>query len=475
MFDWLHKIPGFKKKENKEENGNEMVDIGTGVSINEAVSQSTQEAMVKYYKPETYDRSLLDGNAKQIIKEREFASGKTVYDPYTGEELELYRDDAIRKYGDDYDAHLAVGDHITPIKRVYDNHKGDAFVTTDDINEAVNSEDNLVTISQKVNSAKRARTNKEFVEDEQYLKDKDIHLTKSGKKRMLQDEEHSVKSIESSLKRKTYSNVLGTAHQAGLKTAGYAGGTAATISTIMNIKAVLSGDKDVKDALIDTAKDTTKGAAAGYVMGGGLTVASKLMCSSSSPLLKSLGKANVPAQIITGVMVTGDVLKKYAKGEISTEECVLALGQRGLGMATASYGAIAGQTIIPIPVVGAAIGAMVATMATDSYCKGLIESLEDEKLARQEREIIQAECEEAIRYQQQFRREFNAYVDKYFADCRECFSMALADIQDSMLVGDANGVIAGANKITRKLGGKVHYDNMTEFGDYLLSEETDIL
>ena len=51
----------------------------------------------------------------------------------------------------------------------------------------------------------------------------------------------------------------------------------------------------------------------------------------------------------------------------------------------------------------------------------------------------------------------------------------MANIRGSMLSGDANGVIAGANKITRKLGGQVHYDNMAEFDDYLMSKETDIL
>lgn len=475
MFDWLRSITGKKTEKKENVKPESTVDIGTGVSINNSINQSTSEAMAKYYKPENYDRALIDGNAKQRIKIETFSSGKPVYDPYTGEELELLSKDAINKYGEDYAAHMAEGDHITPLKRVYDEHKEDAFVTVDEIKEVANSDDNLVVISRKVNNAKRERTNQEFVEDKQLLKDKDIHFSKSGKKRMLKDGEQSREVIDRNLQKRNVTNALETGHQAGLMAAGYAGGTAATISTIMNIKALLSGKKTLSDALIDTAKDTGKGAAVGYAMGGGLTVASKLMCSSSSPLLKSLGKANVPAQVVTGIMVAGGVLKQYAKGEISTEECMLALGQRGVGMATASYGAAVGQAMIPIPVVGAAIGAMVATMATDSYCKGLMETLQSSQIARQERERIQAECQEVIRYQQQCRKEFEKYVEQYFADCRECFSDALSTIHGSMINGDANGVIAGANKITRKLGGQVHYDNMSEFGAYIMSDETDVL
>ncbi len=475
MFGWIRKLTGTKPSEKDDDQKQNTINTGTGLSINDSVSQSTQDAIKKYTKPEVYDRSLLDGTAKQRIKVEDFSSAQPVYDPYTGEQLELRRQDAIMKYGDDYAAHMAEGDHITPIKNVYDKHKEDAFTSVDDIKEVVNSKDNLVTISRKTNNAKRARTNQEFAEDKEYLADKDIHLTKAGKKRMLSDGERSAAAIESKLNQKALHNALETGHQAGLQTAGYAGGTAATISTIMNFKAVISGEKAVSEALRDTAKDTGKGAATGYVIGGGLTVASKLMCSSSSPLLQTLGKANVPAQVVTGIMVAGDVLRQYAKGEISTEDCMLSLGQRGVSMATASYGAAVGQVMIPIPVVGAAIGAMVATMATDSYCKGLMETLQNRQLAKQERERIQAECQEAIRYQQQFRQEFEAYVEQYFRDCRECFATALADIRGSMLSGNANGVIAGANKITRKLGGKVHYDNMAEFDDYLMSKDTDIL
>jgi len=42
-------------------------------------------------------------------------------------------------------------------------------------------------------------------------------------------------------------------------------------------------------------------------------------------------------------------------------------------------------------------------------------------------------------------------------------------------MGDANGIIAGANQITRKLGGKVYYENMDEFRTFLRSDIVDEL
>ena len=42
-------------------------------------------------------------------------------------------------------------------------------------------------------------------------------------------------------------------------------------------------------------------------------------------------------------------------------------------------------------------------------------------------------------------------------------------------MGDADGVIAGANDITRKLGGQVHYETVEQFKDFLNDGAADIL
>lgn len=42
-------------------------------------------------------------------------------------------------------------------------------------------------------------------------------------------------------------------------------------------------------------------------------------------------------------------------------------------------------------------------------------------------------------------------------------------------MGDADGVIASANDITRKLGGEVKFETVSEFRIFLDSDEDDIL
>ena len=137
-----------------------------------------------------------------------------------------------------------------------------------------------------------------------------------------------------------------------------AGLMTATMSGVLNIVSVLKGEKSAEDALKDTAVDTGKAAATGYVLTGGLTTISHTLSNSSSKFIQALSKSNVPGYVITAVIVTGNTLKKYANGEISTEECIIELGEKGISFATAGASMAVGQALIPIPVVGAAIGCL---------------------------------------------------------------------------------------------------------------------
>ncbi|WP_349401435.1 hypothetical protein, partial [Clostridium perfringens] len=127
--------------------------------------------------------------------------------------------------------------------------------------------------------------------------------------------------IDKKIRKTAAKNIIKTGHEAGKYSAGNAGVTAATMSGIMNITAVIKGEKSVEDALADTAIDTGKAAATGYVLGGGLTTVSHTLSSSSSKFLQGLSSMNVPGQVITAVMLTGDTIRRYGNGEITTEEC----------------------------------------------------------------------------------------------------------------------------------------------------------
>ena len=166
-------------------------------------------------------------------------------------------------------------------------------------------------------------------------------------------------------------------------------------------------------------------------------------------------------------MATGDTLKKYGNGEISTEECLIQLGEKSINFATTGYAMTVGQTLIPIPIVGSVL--------TSNYSNQLINELKRKELEHQERERIIRECEIATQQAIEFREKLERYLENYFSDYKDCFNEALCEIKYSLQLGDTEGVVFGANKITKKLGGSVQYETFEEFEDFMNSDESFVL
>ncbi|MCR8744294.1 hypothetical protein [Romboutsia lituseburensis] len=460
------------------ENTRSSITTTVGLVVTDSARMSTNQALSTYTKPDTYtgNRKLFDsGSAKARTKKDAFFKGSEVRDPYTGDILEIRKVDAKLKYGDRWQNHLAETDHITPIEKIFKDNGKNPWLKKEDIKNIANSDKNLEIISRKTNNAKRSRTNKELVTDDEYLKKTGVEFSEQGKRDAIESGRKSQAEIKKQVQKTSMKNVIKTGHEAGKYSAQNSGITAATMSGVMNITAVIKGEKSTEDALADTAVDVGKATATGYVLGGGLTTLSHSLSSSSSKFLQALSKSNVPGNVMTAVIVTGDTLKRYGNCEISTQECIRELGEKGLNFATAGYSMAVGQAIIPIPIVGAAVGALVGSTITSRYYNELINTLKTKELEHQERQRIIDECEIVAKQARFFREELECYLEAYFKEHQDCFDEALLEINYAFQAGDADGVIAGANRITRKLGGNIHYDTVEEFKDFLSNDSVDIL
>lgn len=482
MFDFQEKKSDstelIEKSEERRKQENGAAKIGAGYVATQTAQTMTQQAAKKFAKPETYtgNRGVFDsGAAKRNAKQKAFSDGGNVVDPYTGKKLVLTKKEAKKLYGDDWQSHLAESDHVKPIEKIYDDTKGNAWLTTDDIKGIANSEENIEVISRKFNNAKRSRTNGELVEDKEYLKKENLELTEEGarnaiKKGKLAEQFTKKKERELALK-----NAVKTGHEAGKAGAKNSGVTTLTISGIMNVVSVIKGEKTGEDAIVDIIDDSGKAAVSGYAVGGGLTVLCHSLSNSSSKFIQGLVKSNVPGNVITAVSVTGDTLKKWGEGEITTQECLIELGDKGLNMVTTGYSMAVGQALIPIPIVGGAVGALVGSMLTSSLYNHLIDVIQTKQLEHQERMRIIDECNAVAEQARVFRAELEEYLESYFKEYRECFDTALSSMRLAYQIGDADGMIGGANDITRKLGGKVHYDTVEEFKSFIDDDSIDIL
>lgn len=466
-----------ESSEDKRKPKNSSSSIGTGYAATQTAHTMAQKADQKYKKPDTYtgNRTLYDSGAEKVnAKKNLFSSGNEVIDPYTGDKLVLTKQEAKILYGDDWAKHLAESDHVKPLEEIYNDTKSRQWNTIDDIKTAANSDDNIRVASRKFNNPKRSRTNKEYVENEEYLKSKGVEITKEGKKQAIKDGELAEQSINRQLRYKSLKNVVKTGHEAGMAGAQNTGGTALTMSGIMNIVSVIKGEKKGEEAIADTIKDGGKAAVSGYALSSGLTVVSHSLSNSSSQFIQGLIKSNLPGKAITAVIATGDTLGKWSEGEITTQECLIELGDKGLNMATMGYSMAVGQAIIPVPIVGSAVGALVGSMLTSTYYNNLINALQKRELAHQERLRIISECHATADQAKAFREELELYLVAYFQEYRECFDSALSSMKFAYKAGDADGMIVSANEITRKLGGNVYYENVEQFKSFLNDDSVDI-
>lgn len=247
----------------------------TGFVATESARISTQAAAQKFAKPTKYNRKILDdGAAKLNAKKKVFSSGAAVKDPYTDQELTLTKAEAKLKYGEDWTNHHAESDHKIALEKRYEQTKDNPWLTNDNVKKSSNSEDNIEVTSRKFNNAKRSRSNKDFVNDNAYQEKTGVKITKDGKTKAIQSEEAAQKALYKQDFKDSINNIIETGHNAGMAAAESAGITAATMSSIMNITAVIKGEKSADEAIVDIAVDTGKAAGTAYVMGDGLTTIS---------------------------------------------------------------------------------------------------------------------------------------------------------------------------------------------------------
>ncbi len=364
--------------------------IGEFTVLDTSIKSSFATTKIRFSKPPcegpNWRARYDDGTARKNAIDKAFASGNIVKDPYTGAILVNKQRDARLQFGPNWQNHAGEADHIDPINHFVPRAMKNPFAKTNDIRQTVNSDDNFQitsrTLNQNNNSVgKGGSTQEEWANDLTKMKGVE-ELIEDG--RSINDVQEQIKDVGRKAERTnnwkmfkiSAKNALYTFHEAGIQGAKNAGGTALTMSGIINLSLVIRDEKTGKEAVIDTLKDGATATTTGYVLCGGLTVLYQFLSGNDSKAIQFLIEHNVPGKVIAIVLVTGDVLKKWKSGEITTQECLIQLGDRGLNMATMPVYMAAGQALIPIPIVGGAIGGLIGSTLTSSIYNKCIEKIQ---------------------------------------------------------------------------------------------------
>ncbi|GAA7369495.1 hypothetical protein BD0134_11360 [Helicobacter pylori] len=107
------------------------------------------------------------------------------------------------------------------------------------------------------------------------------------------------------------------------------------------------------------------------------------MQSSANKVIQSLGKGSVPGIIVGAGVATCKVFIGYFRGKINETELLKQLGKANTTLISSGAMAVAGQALIPIPVVGALIGGFVGATLSETCFNALLKACEEAKLACQ--------------------------------------------------------------------------------------------
>ncbi len=266
-------------------------------------------------------------------------------------------------------------------------------------------------------------------------------------------------------------DVANLSHQAGMnamQTGALIGGG---VSAITNIYECFANGKDPMKALKHTAIATLKGGALSYGSAFASSSLGGLMQSSANKVIQSLGKGSIPTIIVSVVVANATVLTRYFSGKIDEAELLKQLGKANATLVSSGAMAVAGQALIPIPMVGALIGGLVGAVLIETCFNALLKAREEAKLARQRRIEIERECRELIKLLEIYQNQFKEVFEQYFHETTKFFNQSSDELERALYAGDADLAIAVNNKPREWLGQKALSNNKQELWELITSNK----
>lgn len=273
-------------------------------------------------------------------------------------------------------------------------------------------------------------------------------------------------------------DIVSVAHHAGMEQAKTGAIISGSISMIKNIVACANGEKDVKSASIDFAKDTGKGAAYSYATAFSGSVVKGIMQNSGSEYVRTLSGTQFPSTLVSTTINVGKTMSKYIHGEIDGADCIELLGKNGVAQigsafySTIAVAAVAGAGSTALTVVAGIAGSTFGYSAAVAVYDELATSLKEYNLSVENRKVIEAECEEAIALILQYRAEMSRAVEQYMTEYLDMFSNAFTEMDNAILNNDSNGFIKGNAQIQRLLGHEVQFNSQDEFDSLMMSDDS---
>ncbi len=264
-------------------------------------------------------------------------------------------------------------------------------------------------------------------------------------------------------------------HESG-KRAGNIGALATGgISAISGLYSLHKGEIEVGELVSRVAVDSAKGYATGYVvtaMSKGLTHTTTYYLGES--VARTFARSNAPVAIASGVVNASKSLISYLNGEIDDERLLEEISHTAITSTSSFYYGALGQVAIPIPVVGAMVGAGVGYFIGNILHQSGLIALGDSKVvkeAKERRRAVQIMCLAAIPEIQKNRLELENYLESYFSQRKNEFLGSFNMLDNALCSWNPDDFVSGLERINNQFGASLQFKSFAEFDGFMRSDE----
>ena len=223
---------------------------------------------------------------------------------------------------------------------------------------------------------------------------------------------------------------------------------------------VASGEEPPSEALVVIGPWIGKKLIVRYGKSNGSQMLAAVMQESGVKILQSLAKSGLPENVAALAASSFSSIASWLCGDITAEECLKTVGENGASVLGGAGGAIVGQAVIPIPVVGAILGSFLGSSLSAFAAR--IAGIERAEAAEAQQRRVHAQCEAYIRQMNAYRAAMDQRIEAYLHTNGDVFHGALDAMQTAMHTDDVEAFLAGANRITTHLGGTPPVTSMAD-------------
>jgi hypothetical protein len=190
----------------------------------------------------------------------------------------------------------------------------------------------------------------------------------------------------------------------------------------------------------------------------------------NSEIFSPLAKTTAPVAVASAVVSIGEAAYQYATGAIDRQELIDRCGEVALRNTGAWAFGVVGQTLIPIPVVGALVGSTVgyatSTLVLEGFKLARVAAAAADAAEDRLREL-ETEVFAAIKTMEEHRLTLEALIEQEAKQYRDVLVPLMDGLEQALTAGEDLGAMNCLVTLSLELGEKLEWSSLPQFDEFM--------